>query len=171
MFNPGMLGSVGCVGSCGCSPASSSASRTLYLTWSTFLMWSFSSASPHSILSIGAWSASPVIFARSSRALSTVLRLAWSSTSGSLAITASNALSVSVITVLVSFFRSCLTASIMSHKQDDKVAYEYLLKIADKYLVCLNDEQRQALQEIKFNATSFLKSSEPTDGAKKKCER
>ncbi len=62
---------------------------------------------------------------------------------------------------------ACLTACIMSHKQDDKAAYEYLLKIADKYSTCLTDDQKQILQEIKKNAAAFLKSSESHDSSKK----
>ena len=50
---------------------------------------------------------------------------------------------------------ACLTACIMSHKQDDKAAYEYLLKIADKYSTCLTDGQKQALEETKANAAHF----------------
>jgi hypothetical protein len=57
---------------------------------------------------------------------------------------------------------ACLTACIMSHKQDDKAAYEYLLKIADKYSVCLTNEQKQILKEIKVNAAAFLKSAKPS---------
>ncbi len=49
-----------------------------------------------------------------------------------------------------------LTACIMSHKQDDKAAYEYLLKIADKYSTCLNSDQQKCLQKIKLNAASLL---------------
>jgi hypothetical protein len=66
---------------------------------------------------------------------------------------------------------ACLTACITSHKQDDKAAYEYLLKIADKYSTCLNDDQKKCLQKIKLNAASLLKSSELSDAAKTECER
>ena len=62
---------------------------------------------------------------------------------------------------------ACLTTSIMSHKQDEKGAYEYLLKIADKYSVCLNDEQKQILQEIKSNAAALLESVKPSEDAAK----
>ena len=62
---------------------------------------------------------------------------------------------------------SCLTASIMSHKQDEKGAYEYLLGIADKYSACLTEEQKQTLKEIKANAAAFLKNSEYRDQVKK----
>ena len=62
---------------------------------------------------------------------------------------------------------SCLTASIMSHKQDDKVAYEYLLRIADKYSVCLTEEQKHTLEEIKTNAAALLKNSDSHNSAHK----
>ncbi len=76
---------------------------------------------------------------------------------------------------------ACITASIISKdicingtkplpqfERGDQGAYEYLLKTADEYSPCLNDEQRKVLEDIKKNAAAFLKSSEPssdvTDG-------
>jgi hypothetical protein len=60
----------------------------------------------------------------------------------------------------------CLTACIISHKQNEKGAYEYLLKIADKYSVCLTNDQKQILQEIKVKAAAFLESVRPSSSDK-----
>ena len=55
---------------------------------------------------------------------------------------------------------SCLDACILSHKQDDKAAYEHLLKNGDKYLATLTEDQRRIWQEIRDNAAAFLKVAE-----------
>jgi len=51
---------------------------------------------------------------------------------------------------------ACMDACILSHKQDDKAAYEYLLKIGAKYLTVLTEDQRQIWEKIKVNAAAFL---------------
>jgi len=63
---------------------------------------------------------------------------------------------------------SCLTASIMSHEQDDKAAYEYLLNFAERHLSILTESQKLLWQETKDNASALLKSTESCDAANKK---
>jgi hypothetical protein len=53
----------------------------------------------------------------------------------------------------------CLDACIMSKKQDDKVAYEFLIKFGDQYISSLSEEQQRQWQEIKEHAVSLLKGS------------
>ena len=51
---------------------------------------------------------------------------------------------------------ACISASILSNKQGDKIAYDYLLNFSDKYLQDLPPEKEKLWQEIKANATGLL---------------
>jgi len=63
---------------------------------------------------------------------------------------------------------ACLDACILSHKQDDKAAYEYLLNFAVKYSKILTESERLLLEQIKANAAALLKSEEPHDAVNNK---
>ena len=51
----------------------------------------------------------------------------------------------------------CLDACIMSKKQGDKVAYEFLIKFGDQYASSLSDDEKRKWQEIKEQAARLLK--------------
>ena len=51
----------------------------------------------------------------------------------------------------------CLDACIMSKKQDDKAAYEFLIKFGDQYASSLSEEKQLQWQQIKEKAASLLK--------------
>jgi len=53
----------------------------------------------------------------------------------------------------------CMDACIMSKKQGDKVAYEFLIKFGDQYASSLSADQQRQWQEIKDHAASLLKGS------------
>jgi hypothetical protein len=53
----------------------------------------------------------------------------------------------------------CLDACIMSKKQGDKVAYEFLIKFGDQYASSLSDDEKRKWQEIKDHAAGLLKNS------------
>jgi hypothetical protein len=53
----------------------------------------------------------------------------------------------------------CLDACIMSKKQGDKAAYEFLIKFGDQYASSLSDDEQRQWQEIKDHADSLLKGS------------
>jgi hypothetical protein len=53
----------------------------------------------------------------------------------------------------------CLDACIMSKKQGDKVAYEFLIKFGDQYVLSLSDDEKRKWQEIKDHAAGLLKNS------------
>jgi hypothetical protein len=53
----------------------------------------------------------------------------------------------------------CLDACIMSKKQGDKVAYEFLIKFGDQYVSSLSEEHHRRWQEIKDHAASLLKGN------------
>jgi len=53
----------------------------------------------------------------------------------------------------------CLDACIMSRKQGDKVAYEFLIKFGDQYVLSLSDDGQRQWQEIKDQAAGLLKGS------------
>ena len=53
----------------------------------------------------------------------------------------------------------CLDACIMSRKQGDKVAYEFLIKFGDQYVSSLSDDEKRKWQEIKDHAAGLLKNS------------
>ena len=53
----------------------------------------------------------------------------------------------------------CLDACIMSKKQGQKAAYEFLIKFGDQYASSLSDEKQRQWQQIKENAASLLKGN------------
>jgi hypothetical protein len=53
----------------------------------------------------------------------------------------------------------CLDACIMSKKQGDKAAYEFLIKFGDQYASGLSVDQQRQWQEIKDQAAGLLKGS------------
>ena len=53
----------------------------------------------------------------------------------------------------------CLDACIMSKKQGDKVAYEFLIKFGDQYISSLSEEHQRRWQEIKDHAADLLKGN------------
>ena len=59
-----------------------------------------------------------------------------------------------------------LDACIMSKKEGDKAAYEFLLKLGDQYASTLSPDQQRQWQNIKGKATSMLKcGTEPGSNA------
>jgi len=53
----------------------------------------------------------------------------------------------------------CLDVCIMSKKQGDKVAYEFLIKFGDQYASSLSVDQQRQWQEIKDQSASLLQGS------------
>jgi len=53
----------------------------------------------------------------------------------------------------------CMDACIMSKKQGDKAAYEFLVKFADQYVLGLSSDQQRQWQEIKDQAAGLLKGN------------
>jgi len=53
----------------------------------------------------------------------------------------------------------CLDASVMSKKQGDKAAYDFLIKFGDQYASSLSADQQRQWQEIKDHAASLLQGS------------
>jgi len=53
----------------------------------------------------------------------------------------------------------CLDTCIMSRKQGDKVAYEFLIKFGDQYASSLSADQQRQWQTVKDHAASLLKGS------------
>jgi len=53
----------------------------------------------------------------------------------------------------------CMDACIMSKKQGDKVAYEFLIKFGDQYASSLSADQQSQWQSIKDHAAGLLKGS------------
>ena len=53
----------------------------------------------------------------------------------------------------------CLDACIMSRKQGDKVAYEFLIKFGDQYVSSLSDDEKCKWQEIKDHSAGLLKGN------------
>lgn len=51
----------------------------------------------------------------------------------------------------------CMDACIMSRKQGDKAAYEFLIKFGDQYISSLSEEHHRRWQEIKDHAAGLLK--------------
>jgi len=51
----------------------------------------------------------------------------------------------------------CMDACILSKKQNDKAAYDFLVKFGDQYIQSLSDSQKLLWREIKNNAASMLK--------------
>jgi hypothetical protein len=61
----------------------------------------------------------------------------------------------------------CMDACILSKKQNDKAAYEFLLKFGDQYVQSLSDSQKLLWQEIKDSAAAMLKPAKPCDATNK----
>jgi hypothetical protein len=61
----------------------------------------------------------------------------------------------------------CMDACILSKKQDDKAAYEFLLTFGDKYVKQLPETLKSLWQEIKNNAAVLLKTAELCKAANK----
>jgi len=53
----------------------------------------------------------------------------------------------------------CMDACIMSKKQGDKVAYEFLIKFGNQYASSLSNDQQRQWQEIKNHAAGLLQGS------------
>jgi len=60
----------------------------------------------------------------------------------------------------------CMDACILSKKQDDKAAYEFLLSFGNKYIRELPESQKLLWQEIKDNAAVMFKTAESKGGRK-----
>jgi hypothetical protein len=56
----------------------------------------------------------------------------------------------------------------LSHKQDDKAAYEYLLNFAAKYSKILTESEKLLLERIEANAAALLKGDDSFDVANNK---
>jgi hypothetical protein len=61
----------------------------------------------------------------------------------------------------------CLDACIISKKQGDRVAYEFLIKFGDQYISSLSEEHHRQWQQIKDHAASLLKSQKKSTKPKK----
>jgi len=61
----------------------------------------------------------------------------------------------------------CMDACILSKKQDDKAAYEFLLKFGDQYVQGLPESQKSTWQQIKDSADALLKPDKSCDAANK----
>jgi hypothetical protein len=61
----------------------------------------------------------------------------------------------------------CLDACIMSKKQGERVAYEFLIKFGDQYISSLSEEHHRRWQEIKDHAASLLKGHKQNTKPKK----
>ena len=61
----------------------------------------------------------------------------------------------------------CMDACILSKKQDDKVAYEFLLKFGDQYVQGLPESQKSTWQQIKDSADALLKPAKFCDATNK----
>ncbi|MHB9068777.1 MAG: hypothetical protein ACYC54_00245 [Sedimentisphaerales bacterium] len=55
----------------------------------------------------------------------------------------------------------CMDACILSRKQNNKVAYEFLIKYGDQYAQAIPDEQKEIWQQIKESATAMLNPAIP----------
>ena len=53
----------------------------------------------------------------------------------------------------------CMDACLMSRKQGDKVAYEFLIEFGDQYASSLSADQQRQWQQIKDQAAGLLKDS------------
>jgi hypothetical protein len=60
----------------------------------------------------------------------------------------------------------CMDACILSKKQDDKAAYEFLLNFGDKYAQQLPQNQKLLWQQFKVDAAALLKIAELKGGRK-----
>jgi hypothetical protein len=60
----------------------------------------------------------------------------------------------------------CMDACILSKKQDDKAAYEFLLNFGDKYAQQLSENQKLLWQQFKVNAAALLKIDRSKGGRK-----
>ena len=65
----------------------------------------------------------------------------------------------------------CLDACIMSKKQNDKVAYEFLLKFGNLYARDLSKKQKQLWEKTKDTAAAMLKPAKSCNAAKAKTSR
>lgn len=61
----------------------------------------------------------------------------------------------------------CMDACILSKKQNDKAAYEFLIKFGDQYVQSFSDSQKLLWQEIKDSAAALLKPAKFCDAANK----
>ncbi|MFC1792881.1 hypothetical protein ACFL3Q_04770 [Planctomycetota bacterium] len=61
----------------------------------------------------------------------------------------------------------CLDACIMSKKQGDKAAYEFLIKFGDQYVLSLSNDEKRKWQEIKDEAMRLLKGHKENSKQKK----
>ena len=55
----------------------------------------------------------------------------------------------------------CMDACILSKKQNDKAAYELLIKYGDQYAQAISDEQKDVWQKIKESAAAILNQATP----------
>lgn len=66
---------------------------------------------------------------------------------------------------------ACISASILSNKQGDKAAYEYLLNFSDKYLQDLPPDEKRLWRQVMAKAITLFKISELSDETKTEAER
>ena len=66
---------------------------------------------------------------------------------------------------------ACISASILSNKQGDKAAYEYLLNFSDKYLQDLPPDEKRLWQQVMAKAITLFKILELSDETKTEAER
>jgi hypothetical protein len=66
---------------------------------------------------------------------------------------------------------ACISASILSNKQGDKAAYEYLLNFSDKYLQDLPQDEKRLWQQVMAKAITLFKILELSDETKTEAER
>jgi len=66
---------------------------------------------------------------------------------------------------------ACISASILSNKQGDKAAYEYLINFSNKYLQDLPPDEERLWQQVKAKAVTLFKVAELSGDAKTESER
>ena len=73
---------------------------------------------------------------------------------------------------ILSFWNAaCISASILSNKQGDKAAYEYLLNFSNKYLQDLPADEKRLWRQVLAKAVTLFDISEPSGDVKTETER
>ena len=66
---------------------------------------------------------------------------------------------------------ACISASILSNKQGDRAAYEYLLNFSDKYLQDLPPDEKRLWQQVKDKAVTLFNIPELSEDTKTEVQR
>lgn len=74
--------------------------------------------------------------------------------------------------MILSFWKAaCISARILSNKQGDKAAYEYLINFSDKYLQDLPPDEERLWQQVMAKVVTLFNISEPSGDIKSETER